>query len=145
MNRRTAIVVTCLLGCSGPTLAQEKDSHRLFESEVNGKIGFVDEACRFVIPPQFEETFGFSEGLASVKIEGKWGCINSAGVYAVPPQFAGAFPFSDGLASVQLHDHESWGLIDKSGNVVIALRPSGELHKPVATLRLHLGLLEPEV
>ena len=120
MNRLTAIVATCFLGCLGPTLAQEKTSHRLFESEIDGKIGFVDAACRFVIPPQFEETLGFSEGLASVKMAGKWGYINSSGTYVVPPQFAAAFPFSDGLASVQLHDHESWGFIDKSGQVVIA-------------------------
>src|SRR5882762_5273639 len=120
VNRRTAILVTCLLGCLRPTLAQEKASHKLFESVVNGKIGFVDASCRFVIPPQFEETLGFSEGLASVKMAGKWGYIDSSGAYVVPPRFAGAFPFSDGLASVQLHENESWGFIDKSGDVVIA-------------------------
>ena len=44
----------------------------------------------------------------------RFGCIR------ILPQFTGAFPFSDGLASVQLHEHESWGFIDKSGKVVIA-------------------------
>lgn len=79
-----------------------------------GGIGFEDRAGTVVIPPRFEETTGFSEGLAAVRLPGaEWGYIDRAGTWVVPAQFGWANPFTDGLAEV-IVDRKS-GYIDRTG------------------------------
>jgi hypothetical protein len=120
MYLRATIILVCILMCSTCGSPQEKTYRKLLETEVGGKVGFVDASCQFAIPPRYEQTLGFSEGLASVKIDGRWGYIDTLGEFAIPPRFTGAFPFFEGLASVQSEVSGSWAFIDKSGKVVIA-------------------------
>jgi len=49
--------------------------------ELGHKLGFVDEAGRIVIQPQFDSVRDFTEGLAPVELEGKWGFIDKAGEF----------------------------------------------------------------
>jgi hypothetical protein len=43
-------------------------------------MGFIDKTGALVIPPQFESTMRFKEGLAPVVIDDKCGFINKNGV-----------------------------------------------------------------
>jgi WG containing repeat len=81
------------------------------------KDGFIDKTGSMVIPPQFDFTLGFSEGLAMVEVGGKYGFIDKTGAFAVEPRFDGAAWFSEGLAAVKLDD--KWGFIDQRGQLVI--------------------------
>ena len=44
---------------------------------IGDKFGYINKAGEFVIEPQFDDAFSFSEGLANVRIDGffrsKWG------------------------------------------------------------------------
>lgn len=73
---------------------------------------------KYVIKPQFDDVWSFSEGLALVKIGDRYGFINKEGQYVVNPQFDNAgIRFSEGLVHVIIGD--KWGYINKEGQVVI--------------------------
>jgi hypothetical protein len=82
-----------------------------------GTWGFIDSSGNLAIGFQFEETKGFSEGLAAVKTGGKWGFIDEGGRFVINPQFDEAFYFSQGLAAVKVG--KSVGYIDKEGKYQI--------------------------
>ena len=79
----------------------------------------------FVINPQFDGAYSFSDGLAAVRIgddkTGKWGFIDNQGHFVINPQFDGVASFSDGLAEVRIGDFGTGksGFIDKQGKFVI--------------------------
>jgi len=82
-----------------------------------------------VIPPQFDQAYSFSEGLAAVetgfraeggkKVAGKWGFIDKSGKFVVSPRFELTMKFSEGLARAS-EDLGSWGFIDRTGRFLIA-------------------------
>jgi hypothetical protein len=59
----------------------------------NGKWGFVDRYFQFVIPPQFDLVFEFSEGRAEVAIGHKSGFIDKSGKVVVPLKYDMVWPF----------------------------------------------------
>jgi hypothetical protein len=103
----------------------------------NGKWGFVDKHFQFVIQPQFDWVYEFSEGRAEVTINHKSGFINTSGKIVVPPKYDMAWGFQNGLARVR-RDIEvgtmmtmegeqpkyryQYGFIDHNGNEVIPLQ-----------------------
>lgn len=98
--------------------------------EVDGKWGFIDSSCSYVIAPTYSEVFdGFSEGLAPVRLAAETGqpgkivYIDRNGDIVIElslPNVAYAFSFHEGLAVVG--STEDWGFIDKEGRVVIEQR-----------------------
>jgi len=95
--------------------------------QAGGKWGFIDKAGKYVIKPQFDDAWQFSEGLAPVKLENRWGFIDKAGKYVINHQFDEAWWFSEGLAPVK--SGSKWGFIDKAGRYVI--RPQFENINPL--------------
>jgi len=63
--------------------------------------GFIDKTGALSIPPKFESTLGFSEGLAAVLLDDKWGFINKDGTLVIENQFDWVEGFSEGVAVVQ--------------------------------------------
>ena len=49
--------------------------------------GFIDKTGSLVIPPKFESTLGFREGLAAVVLDDKWGFINKDGILVIENQY----------------------------------------------------------
>ena len=102
------------------------DNGGLYPINVNGKYGFMDRSGKTVIAPQFDATYGFSEGLGSVKIGTKWGYINTKGVVAITPQFDDVRDFRYGRATVKLccgiwyqaNANNRYGVIDRDGKYV---------------------------
>jgi len=103
----------------------------------NGKWGFVDKYFQFVIEPQFDWAYDFSEGLAEVTINHKSGFIDTSGKVVVPPKYDMVWGFHNGLARVrrdiedgtylsvegeQAKYRYQYGFIDHNGNEVIALQ-----------------------
>lgn len=81
------------------------------------KYGYIDKSGHFVIPPQFDHCYEYSEGVASVKVDGKSGFIDKQGDFVIPLQFETASWFSEGLAAVSIGG--KYGYINRTGTVVI--------------------------
>jgi hypothetical protein len=75
--------------------------------------GFVDEAGRIVIHPEYVAARPFQEGLAAVKMVEKWGFVDYAGQFRVNPLYDECGDFAEGLAAVRWYGR--WGYIDKTG------------------------------
>lgn len=52
---------------------------------MNDKYGFVDKQGKLVIPIQYNNVFGFYNGLAGVYVDKKIGFINKKGEMVIPP------------------------------------------------------------
>ena len=99
--RRCVVGLVAVLLMSGAALAQTQTPTSL-------KTG------TYVINPQFDDAYPFSEGLAVVRIgdyeTGKLGFIDKTGAFVINPQFDDAESFSEGLAAVEIDD--KWGFIE---------------------------------
>ncbi len=86
------------------------------------KYGYIDKNGDVVIPVQFDQALGFSEGLAAVEKDGKWGFIDKNEDVVIPMQDELYFArsFSEGL--VVAEKDGKYGYIDKSGDMVIPIQ-----------------------
>lgn len=82
-----------------------------------GKWGYKDWKGNVVIPPTYEEAFGFYEERGCVEKDGKLGYIDRQNNLVIDYQYDCATSFSEGLASVTIG--EKSGYIDVDGNKVI--------------------------
>lgn len=113
-----------------PASSGSKDeSPSLFPIHKGGKIGFIDNTGKLVVPPIFEDSYlvaggAFSEGMAliTVDVDGKkkYGYIDRTGKVAIPAQYDDANKFSEGLAAVGRDGRH--GFIDKAGTEVLPLQ-----------------------
>ncbi|WP_232698317.1 WG repeat-containing protein [Brevibacillus daliensis] len=99
--------------------------------EVGGdfKASYVNKNGSIMLPPTYERTLPFSEGLAAVKINGKYGFINKKGTMMIKPQFQGGGVFHRGLAYVVLHDEAegyAFAYVNKQGDIVWKSSPMKE-------------------
>jgi hypothetical protein len=100
---------------------------RLFPIAKDGKHGYIDASGRIAIHPQFDDAWGFSEGLAPILVGDKWGFIDETGTIVIAPQFFEVMPFKEGVALVgaffksgPVNDRiGNYGYIDKTGRFVI--------------------------
>jgi hypothetical protein len=84
--------------------------------------GYIDLKGNFVIKPQFEEAFDFSEGMAIVKTNdtGAYQIINNKGqvIKTLPADiFLESKKFSSGL--LKFEKNGRYGFFDKTGNIAI--------------------------
>jgi WG containing repeat len=113
-----------------PLNAQQSSTtpSKLFPISLKDKHGYIDGSGKTVIPPDFDDAWNFSEGLAPVLIEDKWGYIDQTGKIVIPPQFFEVMPFKEGLALVGAFFKSgpinsqvgNYGYIDKTGKFAIA-------------------------
>ena len=80
--------------------------------------GCIDRHGIFVILPQYDVVWPFSEGLAPVLLSDQWGFIDKDGRVVVDPQYRGVKGFSEGLAAVEL-EYQHYVYIDKTGRIAI--------------------------
>lgn len=84
-------------------------------------MGYIDPTGAFVIKPQFDRAYPFSEGLAAVEVKNKsgetrFGFIERSGEFVVAPRFRLGFRFHDGICWTETR--ETSGYIDRSGEYV---------------------------
>lgn len=107
---------------------QTPSASTFFPIEIKGKHGYIDSSGKIVIRPQFDEVWGFSEGLAPVRVSDKWGFIDKTGTIVIAPQFFSVMSFREGLALVgaffksgPINDVVgNYGYIDHTGRFAIA-------------------------
>ena len=93
------------------------DKGELAPKHSGKKVGFVDEAGRFRIPPNFDDALPFSDSLAAVKVGDKWGFIDTLGHIVIQPKFEDAFYFRERVGTVELDG--GYALIDKTGASIV--------------------------
>lgn len=81
------------------------------------KEGYVNYEGKLVIPTQFDDVYGFSEGLSLIKQGNTYGYINPKGQFVIKPTYKDAWGFVDGLAKVQVNG--KYGFINKTGKFTI--------------------------
>lgn len=75
----------------------------------SGLWGYIRRDGTYAIAPQFEQAFGFSDGLAGVVIGGKRGFVTEDGQLAVPAEFDDFWRHEGGVVPVEKDG--KWGLI----------------------------------
>ena len=109
-------IVQCTLGHIAGLEKDDQEFMRL-QSEYSTHYGFINSKGMCVIPPAFERTKSFSEGLCAVRVKKKWGFINKRGEMVIKPTFSKVKDFSEGLAAVKVG--AVWGYIDRVGNYLV--------------------------
>ena len=84
------------------------------------KYGFINRFGKWIVPPVYDNAYGYSEGLALVHDNHLgYGYIDKKGIVVIPLEYLDAGTFSEGVADVQLGDSALYGFIDKNGITVI--------------------------
>lgn len=79
--------------------------------------GHINAEGRFLSPPQFDRTGGFSEGRACVMKNRRHGFISAQGDMVIPMQFAHEASFHEGTAFVEFTD-SAVGFINRNGDIL---------------------------
>ncbi len=93
----------------------------------SGKWGFINDRADFVIPPQFDQAYSFSDGLAGVQIGDKRGFVAPDGRLVAEPQFDDFIRHDGGVVPVQ--QGGKWGVIAPA-----ATDPATRYSLPLASL-----------
>lgn len=89
--------------------------------EFIGKVGFIDQTGKVVIPPIYDDAHTFEyAGIGAVRKDDKWGFIDKTGKTVIDFHYDYVWGFQEGLVAV-CRDGK-WGFIDKTGKVVIPLQ-----------------------
>ena len=75
-----------------------------------GRYGYIDKTGTFIVKPEYDYAYNFSNGLAIVKKNGKYGLIDKTGKVVVPVKFTDIDHISDELAKVRYSYY--YGLIN---------------------------------
>jgi hypothetical protein len=100
--------------------AAQPFSEGLAAVKLDKKFGFIDSGGRMVIQPRFDWVRSFQSGRASVKVGNDWGFIDSGGAEVGPMTYAFTQSFSGSRAPVGIRGTKKTGVVDLSGQLVIA-------------------------
>jgi hypothetical protein len=104
-------------------MTHQNDTECLFDIRQDGKWGLIDRTGKVVVSPQFDDIARFEKGMAVVVMETEhattYGYVDTCG-NIIPPQFDGWGLFGEDMAFVRVG--EKWGLIDRTGKVVVEPR-----------------------
>ncbi len=87
-----------------------------------GRWGLIDDHGRMVLPPHFEETGRWADGLAWYREGDRYGFLDSGGVVRIPAQFLRVSDFRDDRAWAATEN--GLGLIDRDGNWILPPKKS---------------------
>jgi len=91
--------------------------NRCWVKALDGRYGFIDQAGNIVVPPAYDEAYGFHRDRAAVRKGRMWGFINSRGEELIPLEFDSVTSFyendEDAIEAVQKGVK---GLLDRMGN-----------------------------
>ena len=96
-------------------------SDGLAAMSMNGKWGFVDTVGRVVIPFKYDFVYDFSDGMAHVSMRGKHGYIGKDNKAIVSVIYDDISQFYGNIAQAKSNNGK-WGLVDRSGNVVMPFK-----------------------
>ncbi|MBO7055054.1 MAG: WG repeat-containing protein [Bacteroidales bacterium] len=116
-----AIVFIAVVSCS-----TKSDEMKLIPVKSGDKWGYINPKGEYVINPQFDDAYPFTDGVALIEMDGKVGYINEDGSYLLSAQYKNGTPFRDGFAVVVLEGSVPT-CIDKKGNVIFTLDDAKQL------------------
>ena len=118
---RTVIIVVSIVVLAGAALfIFNRVNEPPIPAGADGEWGFINRRGEFVISPQFEAAYAFSDGLARVRSDGRIGYVNRRGELVIPTTFRDGTAFNNGLAFV-VSDGGHPTAIDNRGNVRFVL------------------------
>jgi len=85
----------------------------------DGKVGFINEQKKVVIPCEYDEIDNFVLGFAIAKKNGKYGFVNTKGEEVVPCKYDYVCDFKEGFGVKQ---NDKWGMVKKDGKVIMPCR-----------------------
>jgi hypothetical protein len=89
----------------------------------SGLFGYVDDAGKFVIKPQFEEALPFQNGVARVRLNTQWRTINEKGKFLSKNAYSEIREFKNGIALVGQKEPDSQrtllGLLTERGSEIL--------------------------
>ncbi|MBA4388326.1 MAG: hypothetical protein C0404_10120 [Verrucomicrobia bacterium] len=109
---------------------QSKAAVMLFPIVKDGKWGYMDQAGKVVISPQYDCAWDFSEGLACVQVGLLRGYIDAKNTMVIKPWLPWGGKFCDGRAAAQTKappwgdnlmfyvQHQAWKYINREGKIV---------------------------
>jgi hypothetical protein len=123
--------------CGRALVAQRKD-----DGVASRYLGYLDRQGDWAIRGDFDFADDFSEGLATVKGGGGVGCIDPSGQWVIEPNHGWISTFVDGLAPFTRPGARQWGVINRTGEVVV--EPVFEQMRPFCSgLAVVAGRPEP--
>ena len=98
--------------------------------EKDGKWGIVDQAGNWVIPPEYDGTYGYNadvwkkhnlnrNAVIVVKKGKKYGGVNLKNEIIIPLVYDYVYPFRANSKYVTMIFNKKWGVIDLNGKVII--------------------------
>lgn len=87
--------------------------------EVSGLYGYKANDI-WIIDPEYERAYAFSESMAVVRKDGKYGYIDVSGRMVIPAKYSYAGAFSSGLAPVCLYG--KYGYVNKQGEMAVPFK-----------------------
>ena len=101
--------------------------------EMGEKYGFIDETGEYVVKPQFDEAYDFSEGVAVVAQGDNYGLIDEKGTYVVNPMYPNlAHSMVNGRLAF-VNERGRLGYLDQNGEEVISAQFRCTLEEKVFT------------
>jgi len=78
----------------------------------------AQQGWSWIVEPQFEQVYDFSEGLAAVRVDGLWGFIDTGGNMVIEPQFEwiNSLGFRGSVAVVRRLRDDNHFFIDRTGS-----------------------------
>lgn len=102
-----------------------------------GKMGFINIKGEWIIPPIYQITYPFKEGLAYVETKNGNGFINKNGEKVIDLKYNTSIEFNEGYAFVISTENNKRGVIDKDGNLVIPFKYDklGDFHEGILSYK----------
>lgn len=107
----------CTIAFHLPIVHHPGKTTNLYPIHAYGKYGYVNQAGKLAIAPQFDSAREFVDGVGIVKVNQKWGAIDLQGKTIVPIQYEQVGVFSEGLAPVRVNG--KWGFVNSNGEMTI--------------------------
>src|SRR5437867_1777327 len=98
---RRLVMLACLFAGQF-CFAQLQPEHELFAVQKDGQTGFIDRTGKLVIAYQFDNAYGFYEGLAQVVLKGRKYFIDTSGRVVFEAKYDVIREFSEGLCAVNV-------------------------------------------
>ncbi|MFB6456252.1 WG repeat-containing protein [Chitinophaga sp. Hz27] len=113
ISRKILFLLMLLSGVAACNFPKDKP---LFIFTEHGKVGFIDQQGKIIIPPVYAEADDFSEGLAAVRSDGYFGYIDPSGKMIISAAYDRAEAFHNGMALVYKGTQAQY--INKQGKLV---------------------------
>lgn len=102
-------------------LCAQSQGFSVAKDEATGKYGYKANGI-WIIEPEYDRAYPFSESMAVVRKNGKYGYIDVSGRLAIPVKYQDAGSFSAGLAPVCLYG--KYGYVNKQGEMAVPFKYS---------------------